>query len=279
MTDLQTRVVAGTIFGILLIGSILLKEWAFPPLLVFIMITGLWEYSRMMKASGIAVNSLFIYLSNLLIFFACIYFPFSESALGISSTEILYFSAAFLALLFLLFAMELFHPHPNPAGNIGSSLLSVFYIGLPLGLLLLCSIDLTGRFDPARILFFFFFMWASDTGAYFTGRAFGKRKLLERLSPKKTVEGFIGGAITAMLTGIAAWYFIGGIPVWGWMLCGIFLSVSATLGDLVESMFKRQAGIKDSGNIMPGHGGILDRFDSAFLSAPVYFVILKIFTI
>ena len=276
MTDLQTRVVTGVIFGIVLIGSILLKEFAFPLLLVFLIIAGLWEFIRVMKANGIFPNPVFIYATNLLVFFCSIYLPLSESSLGITSQEIIYFSAGFSGLIFFLLAAELFRAHPKPAENIGSSLLSVFYIGFPLSLLLLSSIDKNGSFDPVRILFFFFFMWASDTGAYFTGRAFGKHKLLERLSPKKTVEGFIGGVVTAMVTGIAAWYFLGGIPFWGWMLTGVLMSVSATLGDLVESMFKRQAGIKDSGKILPGHGGILDRFDSAFLSAPVFFFVLKI---
>ena len=119
-------------------------------------------------------------------------------------------------------------------------------------------------------------MWASDTGAYFSGRAFGKHKLFERLSPKKTIEGFIGGLITAGLVGIAAFYQLGTLPLWAWITTGIIMSITGTLGDLLESMLKRQTGIKDSGTILPGHGGILDRFDSTFFSAPVYWIILQL---
>ena len=123
----------------------------------------------------------------------------------------------------------------------------------------------------------FFFIWASDTGAYFSGRAFGKHKLFERISPNKTIEGFIGGLVASALVGIAAHHFLGEISLISWMCIGAFVSITSTLGDLFESMLKRQSDIKDSGNILPGHGGILDRFDSTLISAPIYWFLLHVF--
>lgn len=118
-------------------------------------------------------------------------------------------------------------------------------------------------------------MWASDTGAYFTGRFLGKHKLFERLSPKKTIEGFLGGVVTAMITGFLASLFFESSSALYWILTGAIMSVTGTLGDLFESMIKRQFQVKDSGTILPGHGGILDRFDSTFISIPVYWLLIN----
>jgi phosphatidate cytidylyltransferase len=177
----------------------------------------------------------------------------------------------------MLFFSELFRTSEKPIENIATSLLSIFYIGIPCGLLVTISINNEGVYEPWNVLYLFFFIWASDTGAYFSGRAFGKHKLFERISPNKTIEGFIGGVILSALVGIAAHHFLGGISLISWMSIGAFVSVTSTLGDLFESMLKRQSGIKDSGSILPGHGGILDRFDSTLISAPIYWILLHVF--
>jgi phosphatidate cytidylyltransferase len=214
---------------------------------------------------------------NLLVFGACIYFQLTEIMLGISKNDVFWFSVIMLSCVFLLFISELFRTSEKPIENIATSLLSLLYIGIPCGLLVTISIGYDGDYLPWNVLYLFFFIWASDTGAYFSGRAFGKHKLFERISPNKTIEGFIGGLLASALVGIAAHHFLGGISLISWMCIGAFVSITSTLGDLFESMLKRQSDIKDSGNILPGHGGILDRFDSTLISAPIYWVLLHVF--
>ncbi len=276
LSNLQNRVITGIIFGITLIGGILFSKYAFITIALFILIVACFELNRILRALSIHPNQLFLYAANGLSFIACIYFSTTSFALSDINQSTFIFLTLFLVLIFCLFTFELFRNIPKPFENISSSISSIFYLGIPCGLLVSSSINKTGDYSPWNVLFLFFFMWASDTGAYFSGRAFGKNKLFERLSPKKTIEGFIGGIVTSMLVGIAAFYCIGEAPLLTWILIGGVLSVTGTLGDLFESMLKRQAGIKDSGNILPGHGGILDRFDSTFLSAPIYWIILHL---
>ena len=121
--------------------------------------------------------------------------------------------------------------------------------------------------------------WASDTFAYFVGRAIGKHKLAPLLSPKKTVEGAMGGVLGASLTALVFVKLVPGLPLWPVVLLGALIGLASLLGDLVESALKRQAGVKDSGNIIPGHGGMLDRFDSLLFTAPLVYYIVNLFII
>ena len=114
----------------------------------------------------------------------------------------------------------------------------------------------------------FLLLWASDTGAYFAGKVLGSRKLFERISPKKTWEGFVGGGVLAFLMALTLSHFMGGILLWQWLVLAGILVVMGSYGDLVESLFKRSLQIKDSGSGLPGHGGFLDRFDGLLVSAP-----------
>jgi phosphatidate cytidylyltransferase len=132
-------------------------------------------------------------------------------------------------------------------------------------------------FSPGIIIGFFILIWANDTGAYLTGMSFGRRKLMERISPKKTWEGFIGGFIIASLV---AWFlsdWLGVVDKIHWVVIALIVSVAGTYGDLIESMLKRSTGVKDSGTIMPGHGGFLDRFDSAIVSFPLVYLFISLF--
>ena len=127
------------------------------------------------------------------------------------------------------------------------------------------------------VLFGYFgILWISDTGAYLVGSAIGKHRLFERISPKKSWEGSIGGAIFALGGAALCWYLFGDILLWQWFVLGLIIVIIGTLGDLVESLFKRSLGVKDSGSILPGHGGMLDRFDAVFISAPFVFAYLMI---
>jgi phosphatidate cytidylyltransferase len=132
-------------------------------------------------------------------------------------------------------------------------------------------------YSPAFVIGFFILLWANDTGAYLSGMAFGRHKLLERISPKKTWEGFAGGVLFSIA---AAWLILGllkNMDTIHWITVSVVISITGTYGDLVESMLKREAGVKDSGSILPGHGGFLDRFDSTLVSFPLVFLLLLLF--
>ena len=275
---MRTRIITGVLFGIALIGGILFSQYSFVLLLLAILLIGQRELIQLLASPAIdAKPSRFLsVLLSLTVFGGFILFPVLDNAIGISSLNYYLYFASIILLLSALMVYELFRASATAIQNIAAAFLGPVYLAIPLGFLVLIAIYPDGGFHPWTVLFFFFFMWSSDTGAYFTGRFFGKTKLLERLSPKKTIEGFVGGMIVASLMGIAAWSVLGMIPLWTWMLIGALMAFTGTAGDLFESMLKRQAGIKDSGNLLPGHGGILDRFDSTFLSAPLFWLLLKL---
>jgi phosphatidate cytidylyltransferase len=277
LSNLQTRIITGSCFGSVLIGGTLISEYFLCGIGLFVMLVGLYEYNKILHKLSIKPNIPFIAIANLLVFWACIYFQLTEILLGISKNDVFWFSVMMLSSVFILFFSELFRASEKPIESIATSLLSLFYIGIPCGLLVSISIGNEGDYLPWNVLYLFFFIWASDTGAYFSGRTLGKHKLFERISPNKTIEGFVGGIIASTLVGIAAHHYLGGISLISWMCIGAFVSITSTLGDLFESMLKRQSNIKDSGNILPGHGGILDRFDSTLISAPIYWILLHLF--
>ena len=275
-SELKTRIITGIVFGVVLIGGILLSEYLLAAIALFVMIVGIFEYSKMMNAINIHPNQLLIYTGSIAVFSVIVAFAIAGTSAGASVQDVKLAAFALLIFLSILSIWELFRAKEKAIENVASTILGMTYIAVPMGLLVTTGVSANGKYSPFQVLFFFFFMWASDTGAYFSGRAFGKTKLLERLSPKKTVEGFIGGMITAMLVGYCAFLVLGFGEVWIWVLIGAFMSITGTAGDLFESMLKRQSGVKDSGTILPGHGGILDRFDSTLISIPIYWILLNI---
>ncbi len=133
-----------------------------------------------------------------------------------------------------------------------------------------------GVYNPHLLLGFFFLLWTNDTGAYLVGRSIGKHKLWERISPKKTWEGFFGGLILSIIIGYVISLYYPELNYILWIVMAALVSIFGTMGDLVESVFKRSIDAKDSGSILPGHGGILDRFDGVFLSTPFVLVLLQL---
>lgn len=176
-------------------------------------------------------------------------------------------------LLGVAFVIKLLSKHSTTSIlDISSTISGSFYLAIPLVSLLILGIYPT--FEPADFnwqipLSIFILTWVNDTGAYLSGKNFGKTKLFERISPNKTWEGSIGGAIFSIAGAIALHSIWGIFSIPVWIGAAILVSIFANLGDLMESAFKRNAGVKDSGTIMPGHGGILDRFDAILLTAPV----------
>jgi phosphatidate cytidylyltransferase len=164
----------------------------------------------------------------------------------------------------------------KPFTNIAFTFLGIFYIAVPFALLNIAAFE-KGTYNFQIIFGCLFILWASDTGAYFAGTRFGRRKLFERISPKKSWEGALGGALLAMVFAVGIAYYFRSLALWQWLTIGAIIIVGGTFGDLVESLLKRSVEIKDSGDTLPGHGGFLDRFDGLLISAPFIVAFLEIF--
>ena len=179
--------------------------------------------------------------------------------------------------MWLPFLVELFKKNPKPFRNIALTFLSIIYITLPITLLHFLAFK-DGQFGALPVLYFFILVWVNDSGAYLVGVSMGKHKLYERISPKKTIEGFAGG----IAFNLAAAYLIHNYSqignLWIWLVAALVISVAGTAGDLIESMLKRSLNVKDSGTFLPGHGGILDRFDAALFTAPMVSLLFYYFT-
>ncbi|GAA4503068.1 hypothetical protein GCM10023172_27340 [Hymenobacter ginsengisoli] len=183
-----------------------------------------------------------------------------------------------LVLLVLLMLREilLWPNNGQPANNIGATITGLLYVSLPMAMLSVIAYG-SGHFEPGRVFCLIFFVWAADTGAYFAGKNFGKHKLAPSISPGKTWEGWAGGAALTLLVGWAAGYFLPDIPLSHRLVAAGVVAVFGPLGDLAESMLKRSAGVKDSGTFLPGHGGLLDRFDAFLLVLPVLALLQALF--
>lgn len=187
--------------------------------------------------------------------------------------------APYLVFLLYCYIKELYSHHDNPIVNLGVTMLSQVYIVLPLSLINLLAFGDFACFSGeapfyAIPLAIYIFIWASDTGAYLCGSLLGRHRLFPRISPKKSWEGSIGGALLTVGAAVAVAHFYGFMNVWQWIGMALVVVVFGTYGDLTESMIKRHLGIKDSGNILPGHGGLLDRLDSMFFAIPAVIVYL-----
>ena len=193
----------------------------------------------------------------------------------------------FIFTLIVIMVRELYYRKPSPINDWVQTLFPTIYIALPYALTSMLAFNVKGTdalYCPAIPLTLFIFLWCNDVGAYCTGCTIGRHKLFERISPKKTWEGSIGGAVLTMIAAYLLHTFLPDmysfLPVWAWIGMALVVVLFGTWGDLIESLMKREMGIKDSGKILPGHGGMLDRFDSALLAIPatvVYFSLIGLY--
>lgn len=251
------------------------QEHLFYGLMAFFMIVGAWECIRVMKFGNGWEKFLVLPLAILVFYqFSKRYFQHGFS-FNFNLSEILAFSLILIAVITLFrFKEELYV-------DSGKLIFSVIYTALPFGFALGLPSFYSSESGPTfslEVFMLFILIWSSDSFAYFSGRLFGKHKMAPKISPKKTWEGFAGGVI---LTLVFAYFIEQRFPELrgNWIAVGFLVAVFAPLGDLVESQLKRNFGVKDSGNIIPGHGGVLDRLDSFIICAPVvylYFVLEKI---
>lgn len=273
------RAITGIIFVGVLIGCILGGPISFT--LLFALITALTinEFGVIIsKQPDVEINKPICMLAGVFLFFGFAY-------LGVmpGQTEIL---IPYLFLIIYLLVSELYLKKKNPLNNWAYAMMSQIYIALSFAMLNVLAYHSIGnegelsnyqvQYNPILPLSIFIFTWINDTGAYCTGMLFGKHRLFERISPKKSWEGSIGGGVFSIIAAIVMAHYFPFMPISIWIGLALTVVIFGTLGDLTESLLKRTIGIKDSGNILPGHGGMLDRFDSTLMAVPAAVVYLYI---
>jgi phosphatidate cytidylyltransferase len=268
MSNMWQRIIVGLLGAVLFVGSIIVSEWTYFIIFLGLTILGLLEFYRLLGAQSIKPNKVIgIALGG---FFYIVLFLIERELI---SPKLLYMA---MPLLSLVLVLELYRKQPQPFTNIAFTLLGVLYIALPFGLLHKIAY-LPEYYTWEPILGLMLLIWSADTGAYIAGKNFGKRKLLERVSPGKTWEGWIGGTILTLAVAYGLSLYLQDLALYQWIGIGVIVSVFGVLGDLVESLLKRSLGVKDSGTLLPGHGGILDRFDSLIMVIPFIVAFLQIF--
>jgi phosphatidate cytidylyltransferase len=267
LKDLRIRTLWGILFVVVLTGAILFGPYTFALLFLFLSVFILREFYSLAVQAGLSPQIYPGLLTSGIIFILS--FLLANNAIA---TKTLY---GFLTILFLFPVYELFRKKKTPIVNIAITGFGILYISVPLSILNFIVFPGNTGYDYTLLISLFVFIWTSDSGAYLFGVKFGRHRLFERISPKKSWEGFVGGLFTSM---IAAWILtliFHRYSISAMMIIAAVTVVAGTLGDLVESMIKRSVGVKDSGRFMPGHGGLLDRFDSLLLASPVIFFILQ----
>lgn len=267
MKDLTKRTITGAIYVLSVIAAVCIDRYVAAVYFGMIMILALREFIIVSVKAEVRLNAPMIYFVSVVSYLALV-----SHAFGFAYSAIAMFAS--LLCIIALAISALYVKSAKPFTSMAYSLTAVGYIVLPLSLsnLLFAMHD---YFDCNVLLSIFIFAWCNDTFAYLIGCKFGKRRLFERHSPKKSWEGFFGGFAATVLAGVVMWQLLGG-NIYIWLLMAVVTTVVGTFGDLIESMFKRQMGVKDSGNILPGHGGILDRFDILLLVLPVMWIVLGI---
>lgn len=290
MTDKQKNLITRTITGVLFVGC-MVSCFLQPRAMVFLfaLITGLsiWEYCGLVnnERDDVCVNRFIATVAGVYFFLAVAGFR-----TGITNYNFVVFIPYILTILYL-FIYELYTGNKNAINDWAYTMLSQMYIALPFSMINVLAfeyspVDGQMHYDMLLPLSIFVFLWTNDTGAYCSGSLFGKHKLFPRISPGKSWEGSIGGGILVLIVAGVIGYFanqgdsVHTLGIAGWIGLGLVVVFFGTWGDLVESLFKRTLGVKDSGNILPGHGGMLDRFDSSLMAIPaavVYLYTIQLF--
>ena len=283
MTKKQKNFIVRTITGVLFV-VIMVAGFLRPLAMIFLfaLITGLtiWEFT------GLVNNLKEVIVNRFLCTAAGVYFFLAVAGYCTGMTPATVFIPYLLTVMYIIIS-ELFLQAPHPLHNWAYSMLSQMYIALPFATINMLAFQTapTGEvsYNYLLPLSVFIFLWVNDTGAYCVGSLLGKHKLFPRVSPGKSWEGSIGGAVFVLIAAaLIGGVFVpdgNGLSIAVWMGLGLVVVVFGTLGDLVESLMKRTIGVKDSGNILPGHGGMLDRFDSSLMAIPAAVVYLYTLTI
>ena len=278
------RTLSGAVLLLVILGAMWVGFYGYLGLLLFITVAGTWEFYSLAKAKGyepqrglgVAVATLFYVAAAMLSIMAV------DGVKQFADNDTITLWVAVLAIATILlvavvFVAEIFRNRTTPIANIATTIAGVGYVALPMSLMTVLPMLIggNGNWRAIYFLFYLFLVWGNDVFAYLAGVTMGRHKMCERLSPKKSWEGFVGGVLGSLAVGAVGASVLDESYI-VWMGLALIVSLSSVVGDLVESMFKRDAGVKDSGNIIPGHGGILDRFDAFILSVPFAFVYILI---
>lgn len=270
MNNFTLRTITGAVFVIMIIGSVIINHYVFAGLFLLVALAGYWEFTRIARLLNANPSRLFGSIIALLAYVLIVCVEFGL----LPQNTLLYLIMLPLALV----TAELTRKSSTSLLNTATAIFGIMWVVVPLALL-------AGFFNLAEehkwretglLLGFFLILWIYDSGAYIFGSIFGKHRMIERISPKKSWEGFAGGAMAGLLIAYIISASFTEFSIGEWLIIGISIVIFGTIGDLVESMFKRNAGVKDSGKILPGHGGILDRFDAVYIAAPVVYIITRL---
>ena len=274
MKNLIIRALTGIIFVVVLISAICIHPIFF--LILFCIITGLtlWEFGGLVKHYENAnLQRTVNMLGGVYLFIATF-----VHAHGLTDGKIF---LPYLLFIMLTMIAELYYKAPNPINNWAFTLFAQIYCAGSFSMLNFIGAEPgtpgVMSYTPLFIMAIFIFVWLDDTGAYLVGSLIGKHKLFERISPKKSWEGFFGGLILALASSQAFAWFAPEINRMNWLGLAATVVLFGTWGDLIESLLKRTLGVKDSGNVLPGHGGMLDRFDSVMLAVPASYIYIELF--
>lgn len=263
MNSTLVRAISGAVYVLLLVACIMYSSQSVLFLFGIFLILATIEFSKLVKFNSIVAV---IVTTGLYVFF------------GFTNTNKTY---DILLLIFSLIVslkslIFLFDNNLKPINDLSKIIYFIGYLAIPFIIIARIPFVNGNYFEPKTLLSLFILIWVNDTFAFIVGKSLGKNKLFEKISPKKTIEGFLGGMFFSLIASIfLAKYFVME-PVSKWLIIALISSIFGTLGDLIESKFKRIAGVKDSGSIMPGHGGVLDRLDSIIFVAPIVFLFYQI---
>lgn len=266
MSNFWKRAISGFLFVIILTGCIFLHPVCFFILFFIINIAGLLEFSKMARRVEIYINLPIYLFCGSLLFTA----GFLDAYSGYRDGYLWCFLATFVMSIW-----ELYRKKGNSFQNLAFSYYGLLYLSLPFTLLIYLPYMTSDEWRPEIVFFPFLLVWFNDTFAYLFGSRFGKHKLFPRISPKKSWEGAIGGGICTIGAALFIAPYLEGLTVYNNIIIACIVVFFGIYGDLLESMFKRNIEIKDSGSIMPGHGGVLDRFDAVLFVIPAIFVYLE----
>ncbi|OQP63833.1 phosphatidate cytidylyltransferase [Niastella vici] len=270
MNNLAQRAITGLILTAIIIAAISLSVYSFILLMLVINVLTLLEFYRLFQTVGLLPRKTAGILLSI-----CIVISYTLVISGLLEGKAILINIPFA---FSIFVFELYSKATNPFVNLAFTFLGVFSITIPYCFFISIAFwpVSSGIYDYKMVLGYFFILWASDTCAYFVGKYIGSHHLFERISPKKTWEGSLGGMVGAVIVAYVVSYFFKDIYMIHWIAIALIIVVFGSYGDLIKSLMKRSLNLKDSGTILPGHGGMLDRFDSLLGSAPFVFSYLML---
>ncbi|MFO7755533.1 MAG: phosphatidate cytidylyltransferase [Bacteroidales bacterium] len=279
MRNLSRRTITGALLVIIVLGGIWLHPVSYLLVGAFLLAVSLHEYYKLVARTGASPQKAAGIITALT--------AYSISVLVAAQVLDSVFYLIIIAELGLVMIIELYRKKNKPFDNLAHTVFGVIFTSVPYSLFPFMAFGFNGTdtllqtgissFSPGLILGFLVLSWSFDTGAYLLGSWFGKHKLWKRISPEKSWEGFISGFIITLIIAWPVSLWIDIIDLKGWLIIAVIISITGTLGDMVESMLKRSVGVKDSGSLLPGHGGMLDRFDSLILSLPFVFMYIILF--